>query len=103
MKPINPFSWLIHIALDPQAIRFVLFGKWTFKSLKVEDIKSVVEINQESATQNAGGTSKPLLARSFLIETRLGWSERKMLVTPKDPDEFLAWVKLKKIDIHSKA
>ncbi|MFZ6780403.1 hypothetical protein ACO0LD_26530 [Undibacterium sp. Ji83W] len=99
-KPINLFSWLFDVALDPQAIRFVLFELWTFRSLKIEDIKSVTEVGwKPDGMQNGANAKTHFLARSFLIETRLGWLDRKMVVTPKDPEAFLAWAKLNKLYI----
>ncbi|MES2038364.1 MAG: hypothetical protein V4495_11030 [Pseudomonadota bacterium] len=99
-KPINLFSWLYDVNLDPNGIRFVLFGLWTFHHLDIANIKSIAEISSVSpGAWNAYNFKNRFLGRSFLIATRLGWFSRKMLVTPKDPDAFLAWAKMKKLYI----
>jgi len=92
MKPISLFSWLYDVILDARGIRFVLLRVWTIHLLKIENIESITEINQASfGSLNAYNFKNRLFARSYLIKTKRGWFARKILITPKDPDEFLVW------------
>lgn len=84
------FSWLYDIKLDPRGVRFVLFCIWTVYLLPWEHIKCVNEIGVLSPGSFAAYNFKNrLFARSFLVETHRGWFTRKVLVTPKDPLEFI--------------
>ncbi|MFZ6765853.1 hypothetical protein ACO0LM_02125 [Undibacterium sp. Di26W] len=103
-QPTDLFSWLFDLILDAQAIRFVLFGVWKCHSLSVENIKSVAEVGAKSKdAQNLDTSRQHKRARSFLIKTKLGWWwDRKMFITPRDPDAFVNWLKLKKIDLQAR-
>jgi len=84
-------AWLYDIRPDSNGIRFVLFGFWTVHLLRFGNIKSVTEIGKVSlGTWNAYNFKNRLLARTLLIEMHRGWFTRKVLVTPKNPEEFLA-------------
>lgn len=84
-------AWLYDIKPDPSGLRFVLFGLWTVHLLRFENIKSVTEIRSVSlGAWNAYNFKNRLLARTLLVEMHRGWFTRKVLVTPKDPEEFLA-------------
>lgn len=90
MKSLPLLSWLYDLKLDEKGIRFILFGFWTVHFLRFENIESVTEIGRIAlGALTAYNFKNRLFARSFLLETRTGWFARKILITPKAPDEFL--------------
>ena len=94
MKPVPFLSWLYDVKLGAQGIRFTLFGFWTVHLLQFENIESVTEIGRMAlGAFSAYNFKNRLFSRSFLIQTRRGWFTRKVLVTPKAPDEFLLWLR----------
>ncbi|WP_207306640.1 hypothetical protein [Xanthomonas oryzae] len=83
------FSWLYDVELDDRGIRFKLFFI-LFYHLPFENIERTREIGSFSLGDlNAYNFKNRLFARTFLIELRRGWFARKVLVTPKDADDFL--------------
>jgi len=93
MNSMPLLTWLYDINLDEQGIRFILFGFWSVHLLRFENIKSVAEIGRFSpGAINAYNFKNRLFARSFLIEMRRGWFTRKILITPKAPEEFINWL-----------
>ncbi|WP_162043051.1 hypothetical protein [Undibacterium sp. YM2] len=100
IKPISLFSWLYDVEPDQSGIRFFLFRVWTVHHLDVDNIESVVETHPLlPGAWNAYNFKNRFLGRSFMLEKKRGWFTRRVLITPKDPDAFCAWVKLKNIDI----
>ena len=94
MKDIPSLCWLYDVALDEKGLRFVLFKFWTVYLLKFENIESVVEMGPITLSALAAYNFKNRFwARCFLITTKRGWFTRKVLITPKSPAEFLAWLK----------
>ncbi len=90
MTSFPMLPWLYDIKLDANGVRFVLFGFWTVHLLRFENIKSVIEIgNLSLGAWNAYNFKNRLFARALLIEMHRGWFARKVLVTPKNPNEFL--------------
>ena len=86
-------SWLYDIKRDDLGICFVLFSFWTIYLLRFENIEYVTEIGYFSlGSWNSYNFKNRLFSRSFMIALRQGWFTRKVLVTPKSPDEFLLWL-----------
>ena len=87
-------SWLYDIRLDNEGVRFTLLGFWTMHLLRFENIKCVREIGiVYIGSISAYNFKNRLFARSFLIEARQGCFTRKVLVTPKNADGFIAELK----------
>ena len=88
------FSWLYDIKSDTKGPRFTLLGLWTLHLLRFENIKCVREIGIASiGSMSAYNFKNRLFCRSCLVETRRGWLTRKVLVTPKNADTFIAALK----------
>ncbi|CUI07509.1 hypothetical protein [Massilia antarctica] len=93
MNAIPLFSWLYDVELCDTGIRFKLLQFLTVHILEFENIKSVDEIGQASpGSPSAYNFKNRIFARSFLIQTQHGWFVRKILVTPKIPNEFVVWL-----------
>ena len=91
MKSIEFFPWVYDIKIDSKGIIFVIFHFWTIYLLSFENIKSVNEISYLSrGSWSAYNFKNRFLSRSFILELHHGWFARKVLVTPKEPADFLA-------------
>jgi hypothetical protein len=102
MKSITFLSWLYDIRLNKQGIRFVLFGFWTIYLLQPSNIKTITEIGSTSiGALNAYNFKNRFFARCFMIETKTGWFTRKILITPNNSNEFIAWLNLNGIEMQS--
>ena len=94
-------SWLYDIKIETQGIRFVLFGIWTVYVLRAENIEYAAEIGRFSpGSWNAYNFKNRFFVPSFMVVLRNGWFARKILVTPKKPSSFLAWLKEHNIKTH---
>ena len=102
MEYIPLLPWLYDIVLDEQGIRFVWFGFLTTSRLPFENIEYVKEFSRFGLepfsileTWNAQNCKNRLFARCFLIKKRYVWFSfsYKILVTPKSPEDFIAWLK----------
>lgn len=84
--------WMLYdITLDSKGVRFILFHFFTVHLLRWANIKCVTEISYFSPGSIAAYNFKNrLFASSFLIEVQRGWFAKKILVTPKDPEQFVA-------------
>jgi hypothetical protein len=70
-----------------------VFGFISIYVLHCENIESVEEIGRYSIGPiNAANFKCRLFARAFVINLRRGWITRKIMITPKDPDEFCVWL-----------
>ena len=100
MKAFTFLSWLYDVRLDEQGIRFILLRFWTIYLLKPCNIESITEIGMASiGAWNAYNFKNRFFARCFMINIRRGWFARKVLITPKSADEFVAWSRLNSIDL----
>lgn len=87
-------AWLYDVEMDSQGLRFNLFRWLTVHLLRFENIKQVAEISRFSpGSLNAYNFKNRLGSRSFQVETRHGWFSRKVLITPKDPERFVDWLR----------
>ena len=94
MKSIELLSWVYDIKTNSIGVRFVLFRNWTIYFLPFENIKSVSEVSYCSiGSISAYNFKNRFFTRTFMIEVRQGWFAHKVLVTPKEPVEFLAVLK----------
>jgi hypothetical protein len=100
--PIMFMHLLADIKLETGSIRFIVFGFITIYTLHCENIKSVEEIGRYSIGPiNAVNFKCRLFARVFLINLHRGWIARKIMITPKDPDNFIVWLALNNIKVSS--
>jgi hypothetical protein len=100
MKSLSLLTWLYDIDINRRGIAFVLLRILVIHRLPFEGIKRVIEIRHTSlGSISAYNFKNRLFARSFLIQTRSGWFTQKILVTPKNPQEFLEKLREHSIDI----
>jgi hypothetical protein len=91
---------LYDISPCAQGITFTLFGIFPIHKLRFDNIKSVREIKWYSlGSATAYNFKNRLFARAFFIETYHGWFARKLLVTPKSADDFIAYMTQHNIDV----
>ena len=100
MKSLALLNWLYDTKLDAKGIRFGLFHRWMVHLLKAENIEAVSEIERRSiGAWNAYNFKNRFFARSFMIEAKHGWFARKLLISPKVPEEFVAWLREHHVEI----
>ena len=100
MKSFTFLSWLYDVNLAEQGIHFTLLGFWTIYLLKPSNIESITEIGKASiGALNAYNFKNRFFARCFLIKIKRGWFAKKVLITPKSADEFIAWSRLNGLDL----
>lgn len=93
MKTIPLFTWLYDAICEEAGIRFTLFRVLTVHRLRPENIEAISEVSQVSLGKwNAYNFKSRLFGRCFLVQTKRGWFTRRVLITPKEPDDFVRWV-----------
>lgn len=91
---LHPLPLLYDALIEEDQLRFVLLRGLTVARVKCDNIERIDEIGVVSiGAFTAFNFKNRFMGRTFMIRFKRGWFARLVLITPKDPERFVAWAR----------